>query len=146
MHIWYLLWVFVTTNHVFWHLVRSDLSWVRYYTLYTSTLDKSLFTLYQKHTAMFNWSPCTYRTCSLTRWWSGSRSWWRGLWGTPGGCGWPWTQTCRSGRQRSQRWSPSLTRTWTGKSIIGYSFRCEHKIFSQNLKRGPSCHETVSWL
>ena len=25
---------------------------------------------------------------------------------------------------------------------MGYSFRCEHKIFSANLKRGPSCHKS----
>ena len=28
--------------------------------LYKCTLDKSLFTRYQKHMAMFNWSPCTW--------------------------------------------------------------------------------------
>ena len=26
---------------------------------------------------------------------------------------------------------------------MGYSFRCEHKIFLANLKRGPSCHEAA---
>ena len=35
----------------FWYLVQSTL-------LYTRKLDKSRFTRYQKHTAMYNWS-CT---------------------------------------------------------------------------------------
>ena len=29
---------------------------------------------------------------------------------------------------------------------MGYSFRCEHKIFSANLKRDPSCHEAAPRL
>ena len=35
--------------------------------LYRSTLDKSLFTRYNKHTAMFNWSPCTFGKRRLVR-------------------------------------------------------------------------------
>ena len=31
-------------------------------------------------------------------------------------------------------------------NIYGYSFRCEHKIFSENLKLGPSCHEAATFL
>ena len=33
----------------------------------------------------------------------------------------------------------------TGKRALkkGYSFRCEHKIFSVNLKRDPSCREAA---
>ena len=30
--------------------------------------------------------------------------------------------------------------------FFGYSFRCEHKIFPANLKRGPSCHEAAPQL
>ena len=37
--------------------------------MYARTLDKSLFTRYQKHTAKCNWSPCprTYRYCCIER-------------------------------------------------------------------------------
>ena len=38
----------------FWYLVKTDLSSIRY-----CTLDKSHFTGYKKHPAMFNWSLCT---------------------------------------------------------------------------------------
>ena len=38
----------------FWYLGKSDLS------VQLRTLDKSHFSRYQKSTAMFNWSPCTY--------------------------------------------------------------------------------------
>ena len=31
----------------------------------------------------------------------------------------------------------------TDKIIFGLSFRCEHKIFSPNLKRGPNCQEAA---
>ena len=32
---------------------------------------------------------------------------------------------------------------YTLQGNYGYSFRCEHKIFSANLRRGPSCHEAA---
>ena len=38
---------------VLWYFVKSDMSNLRY-----STLNKSLFTRYKKHTAMYNGSPC----------------------------------------------------------------------------------------
>ena len=42
----------------FWYLVKSNLSSLNVYISVHWTLDKSLFTKYQKNTAMFNWSPC----------------------------------------------------------------------------------------
>ena len=33
--------------------------------LYTYSLDKPLFTRYQKHSAMFNWSPCRFRVRAI---------------------------------------------------------------------------------
>ena len=44
----------------FWHLVKGDLSSIRY-----RTLDKSLFTRYPKNTVIFNWSPCTKKAHSI---------------------------------------------------------------------------------
>ena len=41
----------------FWYLGKSDLSSAGYL-LYTRTLDKSLFSWYNKHTTMYDWSPC----------------------------------------------------------------------------------------
>ena len=41
----------------FWYLVKSYLS-MQCTLLFTFSLDKSLFTRYQKKTAMFNWSTC----------------------------------------------------------------------------------------
>ena len=32
------------------------------------------------------------------------------------------------------------------KIIEGYSFRCEHKIFSSNFEEGPCCHEAAPRL
>ena len=37
-------------------IVKTDLASVRY-CMYTNTQDRSLFTRYQKRTAMYNWSP-----------------------------------------------------------------------------------------
>ena len=40
-------------------------------------------------------------------------------------------------------------RLWSAEDIVklykknGYSFRCEHKIFSPNSKRGPNCQEAA---
>ena len=41
---------------LFWYLWKSDLSSVRY----TCTMDKQLFPRYQKNTALFNWSACSF--------------------------------------------------------------------------------------
>ena len=42
---------------LFWYLVKSDAS-VRYCTEVYTALDKVRFTMYQKHMAIYNWSPC----------------------------------------------------------------------------------------
>ena len=42
----------------FWHLVKNDLSIVCFLKLVQCTLQNLLFTRYQKHTPMYNWSPC----------------------------------------------------------------------------------------
>ena len=42
----------------FWYLEKGDLPSVHMYVQWR-TLDESLYTRYQKNTAMFNWSPCT---------------------------------------------------------------------------------------
>ena len=48
---------------LFWYLVKRD-AIVRYYAAQYSnvqwTVDKSSFTRYKKHTAMYNLSPCTW--------------------------------------------------------------------------------------
>ena len=36
--------------------------------------------------------------------------------------------------------------TFIKAKVRGYSFRCEHKIFSSNFKRGPSCQEAALCL
>ena len=41
---------------------------------------------------------------------------------------------------------PSSSNGTSIKNYIGYSFRCEHKIFSPNLERGPSCNEAAPRL
>ena len=46
----------------FWYLVQSYLSDVQCTRVQKRTLDKSIFTCYQKNTAMFNWSPCMTNT------------------------------------------------------------------------------------
>ena len=48
----------VKHDRVFLYLVKSDLDPV--YLLYTYTIDKSLFKMYQLNTAMFNRSPCRF--------------------------------------------------------------------------------------
>ena len=47
----------VKHGRVFWYLEKSDLTRVGYCTRVQCTLDKSIFTRYEKNTAMFNWSP-----------------------------------------------------------------------------------------
>ena len=49
----------VIHGRVFWHLVKRDLSSVSYFTRVHCT--SYFFTRYQKHTDMFNWSPCTQK-------------------------------------------------------------------------------------
>ena len=41
----------------FWYLVKSCLPSVGYSTHVRRTMDKSIFTRYQKYTTMYNWSP-----------------------------------------------------------------------------------------
>ena len=58
------------TVKFFWNPVKSDMSSVNV----KNSLVKSLFSRYQRHTVMFNWSPCTSKSMSRggKRWESSS--------------------------------------------------------------------------
>ena len=100
--------------------------WLVQYTLVQKhTLDKSLFTRYQKNTAMFIWSGCT--------------SW-------PASCWSPARRTGSSGPGR--RWKPSWGRNFSWKPAWGGNFIWKPSLgvnFSLKPSRGGNFNLNSSW-
>ena len=97
---------------------------------------------------MYNWSPCKSAKTDKRKKLPFNPIYLRGRSALL--CGWGATPNSELGDQggchppsrppaiqRIQQWNTSVLQVY----FFGYSFRCERKIFYENLKLGPSCQE-----